>query len=673
MSPSSAEGGADSSQDNEATIESPSRKEGGAKDAESGLPPESVNQQEPSSAKEEASTPVSAAGMSSAGDDNDEKAQPISSQEAEAEANGDGGPSTAKDAVMEEAEAHPSRAENGRHTNSDTTKPKKAKKKAKERKTTYYCPYDLNERDEDENTPLHVAIHACKLQHVRLLLEAGANLQKRCDGSFPVHTAISMGALPQHADFAHDCVALLLGHGADLSSKDDSVHTPLYLATTMNLPRVVSLILSDSVGISTLNARADRLGGRALHAAAKFDVQSIPAVSRSPSLSGKQLRPGDAAAAGSTDQGSQAPSTVTEFLLATTGIDVDAQNVQGQTALHTACSRGNWHVVRLLLRAGANPAITDRRALTPGQQAQKRGMPIPNDLLAVLEEGAPTNHHMTPPRDLIVDPDSTTFLICHELCLLHRSCPPIRRDTVMDPPPENVRRLQVLINEDSGILRSGEFVRMIWEGEARRAAIGDVLKVHEYNYVESISQICSSIPDHPSAIAHLDGDTAVSRWSFEAAMRAAGSVCEAVDRVVNGDHRNAFCAVRPPGHHAGPRGIVRCANDPDGGSHGFCLLNNVAIGAAYARSMYRNDGIRKIAIVDFDVHHGNGTEAIIRQLVPTVEKSVVRTPFAAGELSSQTYRPWLDETDVNDVFFCSTHGYGPRGLDDAGKCAEVLE
>ena len=124
--------------------------------------------------------------------------------------------------------------------------------------------------------------------------------------------------------------------------------------------------------------------------------------------------------------------------------------------------------------------------------------------------------------------------------------------------------------------------------------------------------MCSSIPDHPSAVAHLDADTTMSRWSFEAALRAAGSVCEAVDKVVSGDFRNAFCAVRPPGHHAGPRGIVRCANDPDGGSHGFCFLNNVAIGAAYARSMYRNEGIRKIAIVDFDVHHGNGTESFFK-------------------------------------------------------------
>jgi acetoin utilization deacetylase AcuC-like enzyme len=136
---------------------------------------------------------------------------------------------------------------------------------------------------------------------------------------------------------------------------------------------------------------------------------------------------------------------------------------------------------------------------------------------------------------------------------------------------------------------------------------------------------------------------------------------------VSGDYRNAFCAIRPPGHHAGPRGIVRCMNDPDGGSHGFCLLNNVAIGAAYARAMYRNEGIRKIAIVDFDVHHGNGTEEIIRQLIPNAEKAVVRTPFAVGELSASHYRPWLDETDVHDVFFASTHGYGPRGVEFAAS------
>lgn len=76
--------------------------------------------------------------------------------------------------------------------------------------------------------------------------------------------------------------------------------------------------------------------------------------------------------------------------------------------------------------------------------------------------------------------------------------------------------------------------------------------------------------------------------------------------------------------------------------------------------MYRNDGIKKVAIIDFDVHHGNGTEEIVRQLTPNVEQHMIRTPFAVGGLSTSSYKPWLDETDVNDVFFASTHGYGPR-------------
>ncbi|CAN0365329.1 unnamed protein product, partial [Ectocarpus sp. 8 AP-2014] len=116
-------------------------------------------------------------------------------------------------------------------------------------------------------------------------------------------------------------------------------------------------------------------------------------------------------------------------------------------------------------------------------------------------------------------------------------------------------------------------------------------------------RLCSNIPEGPGSLSHLDGDTAVSHNSFEAALRAAGSVCDGVDRVMTGRNRNAFCAVRPPGHHAGTRGLVTCAND-GAGSHGFCLLNNVAIGAAYARCVHRHTGVERVAIVDFDVHHG---------------------------------------------------------------------
>ena len=114
---------------------------------------------------------------------------------------------------------------------------------------------------------------------------------------------------------------------------------------------------------------------------------------------------------------------------------------------------------------------------------------------------------------------------------------------------------------------------------------------------------------HPSAMVDLvlaplqgderrriDGDTAMSAGSAEAALRAAGAVCDAIDAVMGGDIDNAFCAVRPPGHHAEP-----------GRPMGFCLFNNVAIGALYARETY---GLSRLAVVDFDVHHGNGTQAV---------------------------------------------------------------
>ena len=378
------------------------------------------------------------------------------------------------------------------------------------KKVRYYCPYNLNERDTDENTPIHVAILARKLKHVELLLEAGANVHKKSDGSPPLHAAISMGSLPQHAEFAIDCTKLLFEYDADLTAKDDALHTPLYLACMYNLPKVIIFLLSQDSGMSTLNARADRSQGRALHAAAKFDTSTIPkrqstaaavaqarvaqihhpdgsianALHHIPGFPGKQADRRNLVA---TSVGG-VQETVTQLLLKAPDIEIDAQNSVGQTPLHVACSRGNWNTVRLLLDAGANPDIADRRGFTPGQHAHKRGMLIPNDLLETLG-GPPSSGTVPPPRDLIVDPDNTSLLISHELCILHRTCPPIRRDSSAEPPPENVRRLQVLVDQETGILRSGEFSKCHWQNEARRAALVDVLKVRK-QYLDFLMAVC---------------------------------------------------------------------------------------------------------------------------------------------------------------------------------------
>eukprot|EP00392_Amoebophrya_sp_AT5.2_P002619 g2624.t1 len=174
------------------------------------------------------------------------------------------------------------------------------------------------------------------------------------------------------------------------------------------------------------------------------------------------------------------------------------------------------------------------------------------------------------------------------------------------------------------------------------------------------------------------GDTKVTQFSYAAARRAAGCVIEAVDVVMAGKADNCFCAVRPPGHHMGPRGAVDAsdlADDPEG-SQGFCLLNNIAIGAAYARCVYRTD-IKRVAIIDFDVHHGNGTEAIVRNVTPARKDSAPRAhsyTFPWGEVvrtvvkSAKSSKPWLDPaSDCQEIFFASIHGFGGGFYPGSGR------
>ncbi len=126
--------------------------------------------------------------------------------------------------------------------------------------------------------------------------------------------------------------------------------------------------------------------------------------------------------------------------------------------------------------------------------------------------------------------------------------------------------------------------------EAPRASRGQLLRVHTESLLHSV------LETRPSERIWLDPDTVLSPASAEAGLRAAGAVVAAVEMVMNGEAKRAFCAVRPPGHHA-----TSCA------AMGFCLFNSIAVGAAHALDKY---GLSRIAIADFDVHHGNGTQAI---------------------------------------------------------------
>ncbi len=137
--------------------------------------------------------------------------------------------------------------------------------------------------------------------------------------------------------------------------------------------------------------------------------------------------------------------------------------------------------------------------------------------------------------------------------------------------------------------------------EAPCAALDDIRLAHDRLHIAALRgmelEIAEQVQAGGSGYAHIDADTAMNAHTWAAAQRAAGAAIAAVDAVMAGELENAFCAVRPPGHHAGKAG-----------ASGFCFLNNVAVAARYALERH---GLQRVAVVDFDVHHGNGTEDIL--------------------------------------------------------------
>jgi acetoin utilization deacetylase AcuC-like enzyme len=151
--------------------------------------------------------------------------------------------------------------------------------------------------------------------------------------------------------------------------------------------------------------------------------------------------------------------------------------------------------------------------------------------------------------------------------------------------PESPARLRAVLDA----LANGDGIET---REAPRASRGQLLRVHDAAHLDFVEACAPAVGTH-----RLDADTLMSPGSLEAALRAAGACCAAVDAVIAGPVRRAFCAVRPPGHHA-----------TRGEAMGFCLFNNIAVAAAHALEVH---GLARVAIADFDVHHGNGSEDIV--------------------------------------------------------------
>ena len=153
--------------------------------------------------------------------------------------------------------------------------------------------------------------------------------------------------------------------------------------------------------------------------------------------------------------------------------------------------------------------------------------------------------------------------------------------------------------------------------DAEPATREQIERVHDAAYVD---EVFAAAPEE--GLVWLDGDTAMNAYTLEAALHAAGATVQAVDMLMSGDARRAFCAVRPPGHHAERDTAM-----------GFCIFNNIAVGAAHAISAH---GLERIAIVDFDVHHGNGTENIFSGDNRVLFCSSFQHPFYPGSGAGET-------------------------------------
>ena len=237
----------------------------------------------------------------------------------------------------------------------------------------------------------------------------------------------------------------------------------------------------------------------------------------------------------------------------------------------------------------------------------------------------------------------TTGLFTHDACFRH-----------VTPPghPERVERLEAVL----GALNGGSYpgLRHFAAPKADRRVLA---AAHDQALVDAV--LLAKIPD--GEFARIDADTSMSTGSAEAALRAAGAVVAAVDAVMAGDIANGFCAVRPPGHHAERSRAM-----------GFCLFNNIAIGALHARATH---GLERIAVIDFDVHHGNGTQDIFwndanlfyasthqfplypgtgRRSERGIAGNVVNAPLAPGAGSGEF------RTAFQDIVLPALEGFSPQ-------------
>lgn len=294
-------------------------------------------------------------------------------------------------------------------------------------------------------------------------------------------------------------------------------------------------------------------------------------------------------------------------LLLNNGCPANGINLDGETAYHVASKYGHVKFAELLAEFGANCHLRNSEARTALD-------------VAATAEDPKAKREVIRRAMLKAEPRLRTLVLYHEECLDH--CP--RRPSDWEAPD----RLKAIMERVSNRKAFPDYELEV-TSHFDKAAVELLQRVHSAEYIAFVHrlskemqtlevtaknamvaftpQVQKSLMSHPlDDLKEADlCDTSFSSGTLRAARRAAGAVAHAVDHVLLGRYRNAFCVIRPPGHHAGYEGLLKGAK-----SCGFCIFNNVAAAALHALEAHNCE---RVAVVDLDIHHGNGTEEIVKR------------------------------------------------------------
>eukprot|EP00548_Thalassiothrix_antarctica_P009026 CAMPEP_0194152770 /NCGR_PEP_ID=MMETSP0152-20130528/53887_1 /TAXON_ID=1049557 /ORGANISM="Thalassiothrix antarctica, Strain L6-D1" /LENGTH=1121 /DNA_ID=CAMNT_0038857549 /DNA_START=103 /DNA_END=3468 /DNA_ORIENTATION=- len=434
--------------------------------------------------------------------------------------------------------------------------------------------------------------------------------------------------------------------------------SPLHKAICEMDMAAVHQELSDSIGAASLH-RKDEAGFHPIHSACALSMVDSGNSSIACEITRLLIAAGGDSSVADNNHNTplhwasrSGDSDVSQLLLMR-NCPPDAQNDDGDTALHWAMRGGRrgMNAVRVLLENGSRPAMLNysfRRALDVASEgfhddkniskvkenSNNNKNKVKNDYrkiqIDLVEEKREARLNF-----LALSNQSRTLVLHHPECLEHIP----KSDSDWEVPDRVKSIMRRICPEDDTTETTGIFpYEVVVSTEFERAKLDFLNRVHSPDYLSFVNDLskelsrrkkeesenttdsvkaASVVPFTPMVQKTImkdvkvkkesHSDTSFSAGSLSAARRAAGAVQHAVDCVLVGRHRNAFCVVRPPGHHAGVKGLLA-----GGESCGFCIFNNVAAGALHAISDERLM-CQRCAIVDIDVHHGNGTEEIVKR------------------------------------------------------------